>query len=377
MLRILLAFVLLVHGLIHLLGFVRAWNLAPVPQLTGKTLFPIAEAMIKPVGLLWLLTCLLFVAAAALVLLKHNTWWMPAALGVVLSQALIVVHWTDARFGTVANVIILLAALVAAADWQLDRRIERELQTLLPAGLPAEAAVIEPRMWAHLPPLVQRWLERSNVAGKPAVHTVHLRQTGAMRSAPGGRWMPFDAEQFFTVDEPGFVWIADVHVAPGLYLSGVDRYRDGHGSMQIKALSLVPVVDSRGAAIDQGTLLRYLGEISWFPGAALHPYITWQQLDDARVRATMSYGGTTAAMVFTFSADGDLLASDADRYYDRKTGPTLEQWHIEARAFGERAGVRMPVAYEVTWKLAEGDFTWLNLEIGTLEYNVDASAVRR
>ncbi len=53
-------------------------------------------------------------------------------------------------------------------------------------------------------------------------------------------------------------------------------FKDGKGSMIIKVLSLINVVnDSNNEKINQGTLQRYLGEITWFPTAAVSPYIKW------------------------------------------------------------------------------------------------------
>ena len=56
-----------------------------------------------------------------------------------------------------------------------------------------------------------------------------------------------------------------------LPLVGRDKYVNGRGNRLIKALSAVPVVNAADAKTEQGTLLRYLGEICWFPAAALCP----------------------------------------------------------------------------------------------------------
>jgi hypothetical protein len=40
-------------------------------------------------------------------LLKQHWWWAAGLLAVVISQALIIMNWQDAKFGTIANIIIL------------------------------------------------------------------------------------------------------------------------------------------------------------------------------------------------------------------------------------------------------------------------------
>ena len=52
---------------------------------------------------------------------------------------------------------------------------------------------------------------------------------------------------------------------PLMAVVGRDKYVNGRGEMLIKILGLLPVVDARGPEMDQGTMLRYLAEMTWFP----------------------------------------------------------------------------------------------------------------
>ena len=360
MMRFLFAFILLVHGLIHLLGYAKAFKLAEVSQL--------AQPISKPAGAFWLLSAVLFVAATALFLLKKDVWWMPAVLAVLLSQVLIFTSWHDARFGTIANVIALAVILVAYGDWQFKRMVDGELKSFL-AGKSADNALLTREKIATLPVAVQQWLERSKAVGKPVVHTVHLKQTGEMRTTPDGKWMPVTAEQYFNADQPGFIWIADLQMAPLIHMAARDQYVGGKGHMLVKALSLFPVADATGKETDQGSMLRYLAEITWFPSAAFNPCIVWEGIDAHSAKATMTNGGISASGIFRFTNDGDILSFEADRYYNRKEGATLEKWYIENKKYGEVGEFRIPVASEVTWKLKPGDFTWFKLQITEVEYN--------
>ena len=98
--------VLVIHGLIHLLGFTKAFGLAQPPQLQA--------AISRPMGILWLAAALLLTVSAGTVLLAVRWWWVPAAFGVVLSQVLIFTAWNDAKAGTIANIILLFPIVVAA-----------------------------------------------------------------------------------------------------------------------------------------------------------------------------------------------------------------------------------------------------------------------
>ena len=99
--KIIFAAFLLVHGLIHLMGTVKAFGFAEIPQLT--------QQIDRPRGVLWLLAAVLLLAAALSLLTWPQWWWVIGASAVVVSQAVIVMSWADARYGTIANVVVVVA----------------------------------------------------------------------------------------------------------------------------------------------------------------------------------------------------------------------------------------------------------------------------
>ena len=101
--RIVLFVVILVHGLIHLMGFAKAFKYADLSQLK--------QEISKPVGLVWLLCALAFLGAGVLFVSGWTSWWWVAAPAVVLSQAVIFLSWGDAKFGTLANLIVAVPIL--------------------------------------------------------------------------------------------------------------------------------------------------------------------------------------------------------------------------------------------------------------------------
>src|SRR5690606_7142254 len=113
-------FILLsLHGLIHLMGFLKAFGFAEIPQLS--------QNFSKPQGLLWLAVALIFVITAILFLLKNNLWYWIAMAAVIVSQVLIIVNWQDAKFGTLANLIVLFVALLAMANWNFEREFKKDI----------------------------------------------------------------------------------------------------------------------------------------------------------------------------------------------------------------------------------------------------------
>lgn len=101
--RYILAFIIIVHGLIHFVGFAKAFGYGNITQITK----PIS----KPLGVLWLFGGLLLIVTAVLCLLKNEYAWLAAFAACALSQVLILTVWRDAKFGTLANVLVAGYAL--------------------------------------------------------------------------------------------------------------------------------------------------------------------------------------------------------------------------------------------------------------------------
>jgi hypothetical protein len=363
---------LIIHGLLHLVGFTNLLKIASTAQFTGKTIVALPAFATKANGMLWLISCLLFIVAAVFYIQHDQSWWMFGLIALIISQLLIVVYWKDARAGTIVNIIVLLAVVTGYGAWAFNNNVRNDIEAVLPpTKLPA--TVVTQPMLDKLPPTVQQWLLRANVVGKPVIHTVYLTQEAQMRTKPGGKWMASKASQYFNADNPGFVWTVKMDAAPFVNIVGRDKYENGKGDMLIKALSIIPIAHATGAETDQGTLLRYLAEMAWFPSAALNDYVQWEQVNDSCAKATMTYGGVSATGLYCFSTQGDVTAFKAKRYMVSNKVSQLEDWQIDVDPKGYKTfeGIRIPATSTVTWKLKEGDFTWLKLSITSLRYNID------
>jgi hypothetical protein len=157
---------------------------------------------------------------------------------------------------------------------------------------------------------------------------------------------------------------------PMINLSGRDKLINGKGQMLIKLLSLLPIVnEGPNEKINTGAMLRYLGEICWWPSAALNDYIKWEELSSHSAQATLTIDGVSVQGIYHFDVEGRLSSFEAQRYFGGDDEATLEKWVVENTCYKTFDGVLIPHKSKVIWKLKEGDFHWLNLEIVDLEVN--------
>ena len=283
--------IILVHGLIHFMGFAKAFGYGNITQLT--------KDISKPAGFFWFVTALLFTGAVIFFLLKKESWPMIVIVAAVISQILIITVWKDAKFGTIANVLGLLIAILSFATIRFAKMAAIEAKTILARTPNSSPVIITKEMLNNLPPVVQKWLTRSGVVGKEKINTVRLKQKGEMRTKPEGKWMAFEATQYFTVNDPAFVWTTDVHMMPLIKLVGRDKFENGQGSMFIKLLSLFKVADAKNTEkVNSATMIRYLSETSSFPAAALSDYIKWEAGDSLSAKAVMSFNGMVLSGIF-------------------------------------------------------------------------------
>jgi Family of unknown function (DUF6544) len=71
-----------------------------------------------------------------------------------------------------------------------------------------------------------------------------------------------------------------------------------------KIAGLFTVFDARGPELDQGTMMRYLNEMTWFPIALLSDYVTWQAVDDLSFDVTFTDQGRSVTARFVTDGTG-------------------------------------------------------------------------
>jgi hypothetical protein len=361
--RIALLILIGIHGVIHVFGFFKAFGIAEFNA--------IAHPISKTNGLFWLLACLLFAITVILILFQNDYWWLSGVVAVVVSQLLIFNFWSDAKFGTLANVIILVATIIGYSSFSFVHKIKEERTVLFKNAPSTEQKTVTEEALMDLPPVVQKWLAHSGVIGKETIGSVFLTQELQLKMKPEQEdWNHGTATQYFTITPPAFNWNIHTEMKPGLRVVGRDKFEDGKGEMIIKLLSLIPVANAKNdEKVNQATLQRYLAEIVWFPSAALSEYIEWEALDEFAARATMIYKGTKGSGEFYFQKDGTFKKFVAMRYQGSDAAnPT--KWTVTATKTEERHGITIPTVCEASWALEQGEWTWLKLKITDFQYNV-------
>ena len=297
-------------------------------------------------------------------------FWLVGLAGVAVSQLAIVTSWSDARFGTGPNVLVLLVAAYGAFAWG-PFGLRAEYEQLVRTGRSrlardARSPAITEADLAPLPAPVQRYLRFAGVVGTPRPQAFRARMSGRIRGSATAPWMPFVAEQTnFTEPPRRYFWMEATRA--GLPLDGLHTYGETDADMRIRLLSVLQVAHVDGPQMRQGETVTLFNDMCFFaPGTLLDPTIRWREIDARTVEATYANGPHTIHATLSFDASGALVNfwSD-DRPALAADGRTLlpQRWSTPVRDYRSAGPFRLVGSGEGRYAAPDGDYAYIEVEV--------------
>lgn len=190
---------------------------------------------------------------------------------------------------------------------------------------------------------------------------VRLKHEGVFRTNPKQDWKQIKGQEYFSIQNPGFLWFGKVPV-----FSAIDKYINGKGNLKVKLFSLIKIVDETGDKIDQSELLRFLGEAPWYPTALLpSEQVTWESIDSNSAKILFTDHNMTVTGIFQVNSNGQITRFQAKRYYQ----DTLQTWIGTYTDYQSVKGLNIPFSVKVTWNLPTGDYTYAHFNLNKIEYD--------
>lgn len=266
--------------------------------------------------------------------------------------------------------LLLGITIIAAGSLSFRSGFDTNAREILSTNSSPKSRIITEADLAGLPDMVQRYLRYTGVIGKEQINTVRLKQKGTLRQTPEDAWKNITAVEYFSVNPPAFVWMGQIAAGPISIVAARDSYQEKHGRMFIKMLGVKTIGDVRGEEMDYSSLVRYLNEMMWFPTAYLNDNIHWDAVDNNSARVTVTDGAKSASAILYFDEKGTLTNFVGERYHEVNGVYVKDTWETPMTEYGEFNGLKLPVKGYATWKTKSGDFSYINLEITDLEYNI-------
>ena len=356
-----LVILLILHGLIHLPGFLKAYQIVAFEQLS----LPIG----KTAGVFWLLAALLFLLAALAFLAGNTLWWLPATAAVAISQVLILGSWSDARYGTVLNILIALMIAGGFGMWKFHQSYRNDFKAGLLRQHHNTPAVVTEADLVHLPEPVQKYLRYSGVVGQPRINSIKINMDGRMREK-GKDWFSFTSEQYNFFDIPARLFYMTGKIK-GIDVPGYHRYLNGTASMRIRLFGLFPVVEQEGVKLDQAETVTLFNDICLLAPAALtDKRISWSEGDSLSCLATFRVNKISISAKLIFNEQGQLINFISDDRYALK-GDGMQQFRFSTPVKAYRIVNGFPQVSEgsAVWHYPDGEFEYGQFYIRSIEYN--------
>jgi hypothetical protein len=355
-----LSLIILVHGLIHLIGFIKAFALGNITQLTKE--------IDKTAGFLWLTTSILFLVGAMVLLLQKSYWPIMIFIAVIISQVLIILVWKDAKFGSILNFLLLMSAIIGWSDHIFESRFERDVKMQLAELGEIQTDLLIEEDIEPLPTPVKNYIRYSGSLNQPKVKNARIVFDGEMRGKKNDRFK-FSSLQYNFIMKPSRHFFMKAKMF-GVSVLGYHEYQNEMASMDIRLLGLIPVSQASGLEMNKAETVTFFNEICiLIPAALVDKRIEWESIDDISAKATFTNGENTISAILYFNQQGQLINFISDNRYDVNE---MKQFRFSTPLGNYRLiGGRYLATYgEAIWHQPDGEFTYGKFYLKDIEYNV-------
>lgn len=362
MLKYLFAFLLFMHGLIHFMGFAKAFGYGDMKQVTA----PIS----KPVGVIWMITAFLFVIAIILFLLKREYWWIVVVVAVVFSQIVIVMSWKDAKFGTIANFIILLVSFLSFTSVQFEKAFRMDVAKQFQQNNSMPTPLITEADLTYLPGPVQRYLRYCGVLNKPRVKNMRIVMQGEMRSKEQN-WFPFTTVQYNFFEEPTRLFFMKGKIF-GVTVPGYHYYINKNAVMDIRLFGSKKMVYLTGNEMNKAEMVTLFNDMCLMaPATLIDKRIKWEAIDSTKAKAVFSNGNIGITAMLHFDKEGRLIDFTSNDRYE----VNIKKWlpfSTPVKEYQTLNGTNIIAYGEGVWQYDDGFFTYGKFRLKEAEYNLSS-----
>jgi len=354
---------LFLHGIIHLLGFVKAFKLAPVDQLKS----PVSRSS----GFFWLLTSLFFIVSGIAFLCNVQGWYLSAFIAVIISTILIIPSWKDAKFGTIPNLIILMVIIIDFASFNFWNVYRNEVtNNLLLSSHVIQSELTETDIQT-LPEPVKKYIRYTGAIGKPKVTCFKIEFTGKLRKDNESEWMPFSSVQYNFLNTSTRLFFLNATMKH-LPVAGFHCFINGNASMDIRLFSLFKVQYETGKEMGIAETVTFFNDMCCMaPATLIDKRIKWISVEKNRVKASFTNNHITITGTLYFNDKGELTNFiSADRYATLENGEMQKiPWSTPLKNYKRLKESKLATDASTIYNYPSGVFCYGTFNLTNIEYN--------
>ncbi len=223
----------------------------------------------------------------------------------------------------------------------------------------------------NLPAAIQKYLQNCGYIGTPKMSYLKMKYHDVDFSQGKDRpALTIDYTQYNFVSEPCRMAFVDSSMF-GIPFEGYDYYQNGTGGMKGVIAKAVTLFDQTGADMNKACLATFLAESLFAPTILLQDYITFEEISEFEVQATISYKGQTASGIFTFNEQYKLISFTTNDRAITGTDGSMEYvpWSAICKDYQLASnGVKYPTKFQAVWNYPDGDFVYFDGSISEISY---------
>ena len=221
----------------------------------------------------------------------------------------------------------------------------------------------------ELPPLIQKYLESNGYIGaeRHALLSMEYKDVD-FGMGPDKPKIKIDYSQRDFADSPDRLAFIDSKMF-GVPFQGYDYYMDGKGGMKGVLAKLFTLFDQTGPEMDKACLITYLAEAFFLPEALLKEFITFKQVDEHTVEATITNKGVSASGVFHFNDSYEMISFTTNDRGQIAPDGSIEYtpWEAQCENYKEYSdGIKRPTVFRAVWKNKDADFIYFDGKISSV-----------
>jgi len=360
MLDIVFLVITFAHGCIHIMGFGEGFKLFDAKQIN--------QDISKEMGVLWLLSFIMITIYVVLFMFDFRYWWLIGLLSSFLSEFLIISCWSDAKYGTIPNILIVLISICGFFVFKFKKEYENDVISSFSSIKQIHDSIVLEEKVKQLPLPVQRYFKYLDLVGKNQIRVAKICFDGKIRGK-GKEYMSFSSEQHnFPPLSSRFFYMKAKMI--GITLPGYHCYKEGKAKMEISLIGLIPVAKFDGSEMNQAETVTLFNDMCiMYPSSLIDERIEWESIDDNTCKAKFTNCGITISATLYFNEIGELVD-----FYSTDRIEINENLHIPfstpIKDYKNISGNKVSTYGEAIWHYNDGKFTYGVFNLQDIKYNV-------
>lgn len=278
--------------------------------------------------------------------------------------------------GVFIGIIIILGSILV---WfhipysPVKRCFAKDVENLKASNrLQEEGQVFRSDEFSKLPLAIQKYIEHCGYIGTPKMSYLKMKYHDVdFMQGKDGPVLKIDYTQYDFVSEPCRMALISSSMF-GVPFEGYDYYQNGIGGMKGVIAKGITLFDQTGSNMDKACLATYLAECMFAPSILLQDYISFEEISDYEVKATICYGGQTASGIFTFNEQCEYVSFTTNDRAVTNTDGIMEYipWSAVCGEYCvSENGIKYPTRFQAIWNYPDGEFVYFDGVISTVSYN--------